>query len=229
MLKSFCFILLFFGSLGARGGTAESRALVESALLRVRSTAPSEARDAEEARLIYWQCQYTDEKSARLQLAEKGLALMDKMNANESKDNGRLLTWIALKGEIAMLKSKLVALGYLKPLEKAAKLLKESDVKYGHYAADRVLGKLYHLAPALISIGSNSKARTHFEDALKGEPGYPENQLFFAEFLADVGEKTRAAELVNAALKSSILSQYPMERAVWETMGRRILTIGVSE
>lgn len=211
------------------GDRSASQRRLETALQQARSLPASEARYAEEGRLLYWLAQYTDDKTAKKKLVETGMALMENIQAEVSNDNDRLVTWIALKGELAMLKNKLVALTYLRPIEKAALRLKANDPKYGHYAADRILGRIYHLAPGFISIGSNSKARTHFQMAIEGDGTYPENLLFYAEFLSNTGEPQRAQELAAAALKSPLLAQYPMERDSWELMGKRLLSAGASE
>lgn len=226
MAKALVLAALLFG-MASFGDRAGSKVRLESELAKVRALPASDAKDAEEGRLLYWLSQYTDDRETKQQLVETGVALLEKIQAQDSNDLSRLIAWIALKGELATMKSKLVAITYLKPIEKAGLRLKSIDPKYGHYAGDRVLGRIYHLAPAFISIGSRSKARAHFEAALKGDGSYPENILFYAEFLSDIGETNKAHELAAAALKSPLLAQYPVERGLWQSIGQKVL--GASE
>jgi len=210
-------------SAGAIEGAMSARQRVEKELVAVRVAEPSESRNAEEARLLYWLARYTEAADTKREILEKGLALAEGVKGAEWKNPVALIAWIALKGEQVQMKNKLVALSYLKPLEKAAKDLKTLDPTFFNYASDRILGRLYHLAPPFISIGSNRKAREHLESAMKGAPLYPENQLMYAEFLWAEGEKEKAVSLVRSALHSPLLANFPIERTAWKQMGTQWL------
>lgn len=199
---------------------------VEEAIAKAKGSSALTAlhRTATEARLTYWLAMYSDTIEEKNALFDRGLKLADGIHAEHSNDPDVLIAWIALKGGQLQIKSKLVALTYISPLEKAALRLKAIAPTFKEYAADRILGRMYHLAPSFISIGSAKKARQHFESAFAGAPENPENLLFYADFLASQGEKARAIEMVKKALASPRLNDYPIERAYWELLGQGWLT-----
>lgn len=199
---------------------------VEQVQRRIQSLAglplSVEEKIAESGRLTYWYSKYSNDTKVT-ELLKTELANLDKVDAEHSNNPRLLISWIAVSGETALRQSKLHALAHLQPLEKAALHLKEVDPTFGFYAADRILGRLYHLAPSFFSIGSRTKAREHFELALKGAPEHPENMLFFADFLHSIGESDRARQLLETLLSSPKLADFPMERVYWESESRRWL------
>jgi len=176
-----------------------------------------------ESRLLYWKARYTDDKDQRREIAEQALTLAEKARAAQPGKPAPLFVWLAAKGEISQLKSKLVAVKELPDLEKKARELREVSPSFEHYAADRILGRLYHKAPSIISIGSTSKARECFEKVMTKAGNFPANQIFYADFLFDEGETAKARELAQKVLQSPELEKYPIERADWERLAHAIL------
>ena len=66
------------------------------------------------------------------------------------------------------------------------------DRKFDFAGADRNLGLLYRDAPAIVSVGSRSRAREHLEQAVKLAPQYPENRLNLIEAYVKWGEMQSA-------------------------------------
>jgi tetratricopeptide (TPR) repeat protein len=177
----------------------------------------------EEARLLYWKAKSTVEVEAKEKLLDSALALAQQAREKSPKDPGALLSWVATKGEMALIKSKFIALSYLNELRATAEELRDLNAPFKHYAAYRVLGRLYQLAPRFFSFGDRSKAREYFEKAIEGDPKFPGNQIFFADFLFSEGEYTKASRLAKEVLKSPELEKYPLERADWEKMAKVII------
>lgn len=189
---------------------------------QVGCTVPDPSKPTK-ASLFYWKAKYTKSEEERLRILEGALILAEGERALKPKDPRPLYDWIAIKGELSTLKNKLVALSYIKPLEKAAMELKALDPAFEGHAADRVLGYLYEKAPGLISIGSNKKAKEHFLLALAGAPEYPANQLSYAEFLLEKGDKVGAAYRAKRAIAAQSLIRFPIEATEWERQGNQIL------
>jgi hypothetical protein len=77
------------------------------------------------------------------------------------------------------------ALGRVREMESAWKACLILDPGFDHAGADRSLGMLYdECPPPPLGVGSRTKARFHLERAATTAPGYPENRLQWAEFLA---------------------------------------------
>jgi tetratricopeptide (TPR) repeat protein len=95
----------------------------------------------------------------------------------------------------------LSALGLVNQMEGVFRRAKELDKQFDFAGADRNLGLLYRDAPAIISVGSRTKAREHLEQAVKLAPQYPENRLNLIEAYVKWGElKSARREL--AALEA---------------------------
>lgn len=166
------------------------------------------------------------DKDARIESLEKCIALIEGMpNDDQLKPKTQLL-WIACKGEMAELKSKLVALGYLNPLRERAMSLNEVAPEHHYGAADRILGRLYQRAPRFISYGSSDLAEKHFLNALKIAPEFPGNLLFYADFLKSEGRIDEAKVLAQRALRSKEIEKFPLEKESWLQMGRSITEDG---
>ena len=86
-------------------------------------------------------------------------------------------------GELARTKS-LGALKLVREMEKTWLKAQTLDERLDFAGPDRSLGMLYLDAPGWpTSLGSNAKARTHLERAVRLAPDYPDNRLTFAEAL----------------------------------------------
>ncbi len=134
----------------------------------------------------------TSERSAELKRAYELLApALEK----EKPAPAELFWWLAAYGEWIQEQSRLTALSAIGELEKNALRLLAIDPAFEHSAADRILGKLYLKAPGIISIGSNAKAKKHFEAAMQRDPYFIGNLTVYAEFQADQGNLAEAKRL----------------------------------
>lgn len=177
----------------------------------------------EEARLLYWKAKRVESPQIKEKLFETALQLSQKARDKSPKNPGAILGWLASKGELALLRSKFIAISYLNELRVTAEELKDLNAHYGHYAAYRVLGRLYQLAPKFFSYGDRGKSREYFEKAIEGDPTFPGNQIFFADFLLSEQEYAKAARLAKEVLKSPELPKYALERGDWESMAKKII------
>jgi hypothetical protein len=133
------------------------------------------------------------------------------------------LLWLAANlGGQALEKGKLFALGVLPEMERLLLTLEATAPEYDHAAAARTLGRLYHLAPAIISIGSMKKARVYWQRALDRAGQYGPNQVLAADFFDDDGEEQRARELAGRYLQRPTTEQEHPEAAQWQKIAVRI-------
>jgi len=84
-------------------------------------------------------------------------------------------------GKLADTKRNLSAFKIVKEMEREFEAVRDLDKEFDFAGADRNLGLLYEQAPAVISVGSRSKARRHLVQAVALSPGYPENRLNLGE------------------------------------------------
>jgi hypothetical protein len=142
-------------------------------------------------------------------------------------DDPEGLLWLAanLGGE-ALERGKLSALQVLPDMERLLLRLEERHPQYDHAAAARTLGVLYQKAPALISIGSNARARVYFERALQRDGRYPPNLALAAEFFDDVGDESRARSLARAYLAAPADESEHPDAPEWRKNAQRIAGSG---
>jgi predicted Zn-dependent protease len=208
-------------------GVAAPNALIRAELDKISPDSVNAVDLCNRSRLRYWSGKYTANEAEKIKLFESSLEDSETVLASEPKRSPfyavALLRWVAAKSELAQLKSKLVALSYLKPIEKALLKLKKIDPDLESHAADRALGRLYQLAPSFISIGSTAKAREYFSSAIAKAPSHPANNLYYAYFLFDQNEKSEAKKYVQKVLTSPDLVKYPLEKDEWLKMAQELL------
>jgi tetratricopeptide (TPR) repeat protein len=205
---------------------AESKLVEIDSLIQAALSSPTLSKSekaAEVGRLTYWRSKYSVDKEDNEKRLGLALEQLDAVKANESTEPLAVIAWVAVKGELASYRSKIVALSYLKPLERAAIRLKELAPQIHGGAPDRILGRLYHLAPSFISIGSRDKARKHLNLAYDAFPNQPENAIFLADFLFARGEFVKAREILQKLLTHPQLASYPLEWPVWEQEAQKLL------
>jgi TRAP transporter T-component len=141
-----------------------------------------------------------------------------------SPDDPEGLLWLAANlGAEALERGKLSALNVLPEMERLLLRLDAVAPSYDHAAAARTLGRLYHKAPAIISIGSKKKARQYWEKALAAAPDYPANLVLAADFFADAGDKTRARELAARYRQRPVTPEENPEATEWNEIAARVL------
>jgi hypothetical protein len=134
------------------------------------------------------------------------------------------LLWLAANlGADALVRGKLNALRVLPEMERLLLRLEEVAPEHEHAAAARTLGRLYHKAPPVISIGSDAKARVWFERALARAPGFPGNQALAADFFDDQGDDARARALARAVLSGPAAREVSPDAEEWREIATRIL------
>lgn len=136
------------------------------------------------------------------------------------------LFWLAVNmGAEALERGKMSALPIVPQMER---LLLKTDVvapAYEDAGPARVLGRLYHQAPAVISVGSSEKAGRFLERALKLAPDHPGNQAFAADFLLEKGHDDRAKRLAAQCLKTLAASggKYGDEAREWKKIATDVV------
>jgi hypothetical protein len=138
-------------------------------------------------------------------------------------DHPEGLLWLAANlGAEALERGKVGALRVIPEMERLLLRLDARHPLHDHAAAARTLAVLYHRAPALISIGSNARARTWFQRALERAGTYPANLVLAAQFFDDVGEDERARALARAYLAAPASPADHPDAAAWDRSARRI-------
>jgi hypothetical protein len=132
----------------------------------------------------------------RRQHHQRGLALAREALARDPDDPAGLLWYAANLGADALLRGKLRALPFIREIEQTLLRLERKHPLYDEAAAARSLGRLYHKAPPIISVGSNRKAADCFARALARAPDNAGNLAYAAEFHADRGDCRQARALL---------------------------------
>ena len=139
-------------------------------------------------------------------------------------DAPEALLWLSanLAGE-ALTHGKIFALRVIPEIESTLLRLEQTHPEFDHAAAARSLANLYWRAPAVISVGSSSKAVEYFTRALARAPGFPGNQAFAAAFFGGRGECGRAVPLAQAVLARQDLESFGPDAGEWRDMARAAL------
>jgi len=211
-------------ALGAPAGkpiaTVDPVSDLRAELTKLRATPSKAERWAEEARLLFYLAEVSPEKE-QMALYTEGRDLAQKARAELPKSPAALLWWTANHGGIARMKKNLWALGALKDIEAALLEMKAIDPKFGYAAAARVLGKIYLEAPGFISIGSSSKSKENILESLKAAPEFPGNEIGYAEWLVEEGDKKQASEIVKALRNKGSIDKgeygdFGWEKPLWK-------------
>jgi len=118
-------------------------------------------------------------------------------------------------GQLADTKRNLAGLKLVDGMEREFKTARDLDEHFDFAGPDRNLGLLYAEAPALISIGSRSKARKHLERAVELAPEFPENRLNLAEAYAKWHDKKLLQRELDALEKLWPAAQTNFAGADW--------------
>lgn len=119
-------------------------------------------------------------------------------------------------GQLADATRSLGGLKLVAEMEREFHAARELDSKFDFAGPDRSLGMLYRDAPGWpISVGSRSKARTHFERARELKPEFPENQLALLESWLKWGERKRVQEQTSAVERVLIVARTNLSGEAW--------------
>jgi len=81
------------------------------------------------------------------------------------------------------------ALKIVSQTEREFSLARRLDSSFDFGGSDRNLGLLYRDAPAIISVGSRTRAKKHLERAVEIAPDYPDNRLNLIESFLQWGDR----------------------------------------
>lgn len=134
------------------------------------------------------------------------------------------LYWLAVNmGAHALERGKLSALPVVPRMEALLLRLDQVDPRYQDAGAARVLGRLYHQAPAVISVGSNKKAGQFLAKAISLAPNHPGNLAFAADFEAAHGDRATARIYAGRCLAALSGRALGPEEKEWVALARGVL------
>ncbi|HZR20863.1 MAG TPA: TRAP transporter TatT component family protein [Verrucomicrobiae bacterium] len=129
--------------------------------------------------------------SERASVAEQGIAV-SKQALQRASNSAPVHYYLGLNlAQLARTKT-FGALSIVNQMEAEFTRAIELDPSFDYAGAERSLGLLYRDAPALLSIGSKSKARAQLQRAVDLAPGYPENRLNLIESELKWGDRKGA-------------------------------------
>jgi predicted Zn-dependent protease len=195
---------------------------LERMLQTVRARPESPARLGEEARLLHFLAEATRDGGQRDRYREQGRALAKRALAEDPEQPAALLWWTAHRGAQATALNPFQAVKIAKEIEQTLLRLRAVAPEYDSSAADRVLGIVYQVAPAVVSIGSKEKAREHLNAALRRHPEHPGNLLSAAKYLLENGDCPKAKDLSQKVLASGLLAD-PLEGPLWRAEAQAVL------
>jgi len=184
---------------------------------------PCLARAEESASDAYQAGQLAQESRLRRAFFTRGMELARARLARQA-DDPEGLYWLAVNmGAEALERGKLSALPVVPRMEQLLMTLDRVAPSFEQAGAARVLGRLYHQAPAVISVGSNDRARQFLLRALSLAPEHPGNLAFAADFLVDHGDKARARHLAERCLERLRMQDFGREGRAWSELARHVV------
>jgi tetratricopeptide (TPR) repeat protein len=177
-------------------------ARVERQLAQARARFQTETNDDaalwEYGRACYDFAQLASNRTERAEIAEQGIAVCRQLIARRPDSvAGHYYLGMNL-GQLADTKRNLAALKMVKEMEQEFQKAADLEAGFDHAGPDRNLGLLYLQAPAIISVGSRSKAHQHLQRAVELAPDYPENRLNLCEAYLKWGEYNGALRQIKA-------------------------------
>jgi hypothetical protein len=203
--------------------TWRARFLTAAGTACVVSLGAPQAFAVESAKAAYESGRTAASKDVREQAFARGMELAKARLAN-NPDDAEGLYWLAVNmGAHALERGKMSALPVVPRMEAILLHLDQVDPRYESAGAARVLGRLYHQAPAVISVGSNKKAAQFLARALSLAPTHPGNLAFAADFQAGHGSKAVARDYAARCLAA--LSGRPLnsEEKEWAALARETM------
>lgn len=133
------------------------------------------------ARACYDMADLAPPNAERAEFAAQGIAAA-RQALSQNSNSAPAHYYLGMNlGELADTKHSPSALRIVREIEKESLTTLALDKHFDHAGADRNLGLLYWQAPAIVSIGSRSKARQHLLAAVQLAPEFPENHLNLIE------------------------------------------------
>ena len=193
----------------------EASKRLQAQISKLQSQPETSQRNLELAHLYFFTSSIQKTKEEKLDLHQRGFKLAEQV-LNTYPENKKAQLW-SIVNELGNLRinKPFSAIWRLGRLEKSLIKLKKIDQKFEYAAADRVLAIIYAESPRLI-IGSNTKARKHFPEALKIAPEFPANKILYAEFLIGQDELQNAQLLLIEVENDNALASYPIYEMLWK-------------
>jgi tetratricopeptide (TPR) repeat protein len=219
------------GGLDRRAFSAALAATVISYFIRRRRAMAATSDDGahpvaaapETAESSYRLGRAAKQSSERLRYFREGMARAQAGLAGHAEAPEGLY-WLAVNtGAEALERGRFQALPALPEMERLLLRCHAVAPSYEHAGPARVLGRLYHKAPSVISIGSTKKARQWLEIALATAPDYPGNLAFAADFLSNQGDPQRAKELAQRCLSLLSGRDYGPDADEWRAVASEVL------
>lgn len=125
--------------------------------------------------------------------------------ASQYANTPAVLVWDGIvNSTFAAVKGGLGALGLVKKSRDQLERAKQLDPNVLNGSAYTSLGTLYAKVPGWpIAFGDDKKAELHFRKALQINPNGIDPNFFYAEFLAEQGQKAKAIQHLQKALKAA--------------------------
>ncbi len=174
------------------------------------------------ARAAYWAGRAATGK-ARQESFQRGIDAARAVLAEKPDDPEGLLWLAANLGAEALERGKISALPVIPKMVEVLDHLDRVAPGFENAAAARTLGHLYAVAPPVISVGDDAKARAAFERALALAPDFPGNLALAADFFDDEGDDERALELARRCLLTLPHFFRDPEAKEWRTIAERIV------
>jgi hypothetical protein len=203
--------------------TGDDRDAIQAQLERVRAEPRTAQRLGQEARMLHYLAEIATSDEARRTLRAQGLSAAEAALSIDRDEPAAILWWTAHRGGLVSMCNPVAAVRAAAEIETELLRLRELAPGFDHGAADRVLGVLYRRAPPVISVGSMKKAEEHLRAAIRRDPSYPGNQLFWAELLAQKQECRLARQGAQLVLAAPALRQFPLEAPGWIRQARALL------
>jgi tetratricopeptide (TPR) repeat protein len=183
LLLALVFYLTFFAraSLAAAGDpAADVRKAFQDAQMRYQK----EPRNAEAvwqfARGCFDLAEVATNNAQRFEIAERGIAACKQLLSRDSNSApGHYYLGMNL-GQVAQTRG-IGALKLVTEMEREFGAARDFDSSFDYGGPDRNLGLLYRDAPAMVSVGSRTRAKKHLQRAVELAPNYPENHLNLIE------------------------------------------------
>ena len=173
--------------------------------------------------------EFATNKTERADIAQQGVNACNAAIASNT-NSVQAHYYLALNlGQLARTRG-LGALRLVSQMEREFLRARELDNTFDYSGPDRSLGLLYMNAPTFGSIGSRTKARQHFQNAIQLAPRFPENRIVYIEAQVKWNERNAARhdlkeyEEIAPALRKELAG--PTWTVQWTDWDARLDTLG---
>ena len=181
----------------AAESTAYAQKRLQEAQARYRSAIGEVAAAWQFGRACFDLAELATNNTQRASLAEQGIEACRLATARES-NSAPAHYYLGLNlGQLARTKG-LGALKLVGQIEQTFARAHALDEHLDYAGPDRHLGILYRDAPAIVSVGSRTRARARLQRAVELAPQFPENRLNLIEAYVKWGERVQASRELQA-------------------------------